>query len=425
MEKNKKKRAKKWQNLVYNIVFYGKFNYMELVKGTTYFDKTENKIKQYPYLDEDIECEVLIIGGGIEGATLNRYLSKDYDVVLVEGSRLARNSTCVSTALLEFQLDSFANDLLKTLTKEEIVEVYKMGLNSIKEIEKLMKEYGNKCNFKRKSALLYSNIKSDIKKLEDEYLFRINNGFDCEFINEENNPFEFEIKAGILDKNGGAEFNPYLFSKQMIENSLNQNKIFENTKIIRIEQDDEFNYCFTEHQNVIKCKKVVLATGFNLTLLDENVKKLLTQQVSFSIVTNKSEKVQKIKDVLIQDCLENYHYLRTLPDDRIIFGGEDAKFSGEIDEKLSNLKYESLLKKLKELLKDENLKAEFSFCGLFITTENNLGIIGKSENKNIYYFLSCGANGIINTFCGVDIIQDLLKNKKNYFEKFFSPLRKV
>ncbi len=50
--------------------------FMEYVKGQPYFCQVENKIKQYPYLNKNIECEILIIGGGIDGTILNYYLSK-------------------------------------------------------------------------------------------------------------------------------------------------------------------------------------------------------------------------------------------------------------------------------------------------------------------------------------------------------------
>lgn len=49
---------------------------MEILKGTTYFDKFKLG-KQYPYLNKDVKCDILIIGGGIDGAIVNYYLSKN------------------------------------------------------------------------------------------------------------------------------------------------------------------------------------------------------------------------------------------------------------------------------------------------------------------------------------------------------------
>ena len=400
---------------------------MEFVKGTPYFNKVNKKIKKYQYLNSDIQCDILIIGGGINGAILNFYLSKSRDVVLVDSSRIGCLSTSAATALLEFQLDDFAEDLKSTMNENQILQVYKMGLESIREINSFIYKYGNECDFKTRSSFLYSDKKKDYKKIKKEYDFRIKNGFDCNFYTKEYNPFNFDIVAGIFDRNGGAEFNPYLFTKQMIENSSNQEKIFEHTNIVNIEKVGKKIFCFTNYNEVIIANKVIIATGFNDELLDDYAKALMTKLVSYSIVTKPLKYVNLYNKALVQDCLDSYHYLRLLPDNRIIFGGEDTPFKEQIDNKLALKKYDKLLKDLKDLFPElkNQIEIEYAFCGLFSETENNLGIIGKSKNPNIMYFISCGANGIVNTFCGVKIIQDILCNKKNPLQDLFSPTRNL
>lgn len=97
-----------------------------------------------------------------------------------------------------------------------------------------------------------------------------------------------------------------------------------------------------------------------------------------------------------------------------------------INEKLAKKKYillEKYLLKLFPVLKNK-IKVEYKFCGLFGSTDNNLGVIGKSLNDDkILYFLSCGANGIINAIFGRHLIEDILENKKNELEPLFSPKR--
>lgn len=102
--------------------------------------------------------------------------------------------------------------------------------------------------------------------------------------------------------------------------------------------------------------------------------------------------------------------MRTLPDKRLIFGGEDTKFNNKgINYKLANKKYKSLLLNLKELFPEfsEQIEIEESFCGSFGATNNNLGLIGESDIKDLYYFISCGANGIINAMYGVELLEDI------------------
>ena len=120
--------------------------------------------------------------------------------------------------------------------------------------------------------------------------------------------------------------------------------------------------------------------------------------------------------------------MRLLPDGRIIFGGEDTSFnSNPIKEKKARKKYDKLLKSLCELFPSfkNKIKIEYEFCGCFGTTNNNMGLIGKSEmDDDLLLFISCGANGIINAMVGVELLDDIIQNKHNKMEKLFSPTRK-
>ena len=51
---------------------------MEYVKGQPYFCQVKEQIKKYTYLNEDLDCDILIVGGGIDGAIFNYYLSQDF-----------------------------------------------------------------------------------------------------------------------------------------------------------------------------------------------------------------------------------------------------------------------------------------------------------------------------------------------------------
>ena len=399
---------------------------MKLLKGNPYFCNVDEKIKDYPYLNKDINCEILIVGGGINGIILNNFLCEKKNVVLVDKGRLAFTCTSCATALLEYQLDDFAEDLKNILSEEQIVKIYAMGKNSIEEINQIFKHTKNECDFNLKSSLVYSNKLLDIPKFKKEYEFRKKYGFKVQFIDKKNNPFPFDLKCGLFCEDGGAQFNPYLFCKQLIGMSSNQKNIFENTEIIEIQENDNKIIAKTIYGNQIMCDKIIIATGFSEDITPE--KDLCEKFISYSIVTNQLDNVGLFDDTLIQDFYEPYHYLRLLPDKRIIFGGEDTPYNltDEIDENLATKKYKKLEKCLLDLFPDlENkLQIEYKFCGVFGATENNLVLIGKSlKSDNILYFLSCGANGIINAMFGRHLINDILENKPNEFENLFSPKR--
>lgn len=105
-----------------------------------------------------------------------------------------------------------------------------MGLDSISEINRIIKKLGNHFHFSLRPSLMYTTNIFKQNAVQKEYEFRVRHNFKATLIDENNNPFPFKIKKGIYCEDGGAEFNPYLFTKQLIENAPNQ----ENLKIKKI-----------------------------------------------------------------------------------------------------------------------------------------------------------------------------------------------
>lgn len=396
---------------------------LQTVQGNPFFVDDVVKLKQYPYVDRNLNCDILIVGGGIDGATLNYYLSKNHNVILVDKSRIGHGATSVATALLEWQLDDFCEDLENELTHEQVCNIYSMGLCSVQKIKKLIKKHGNYCNFREKSAFLFTNSIFQKKSVQKEHEFRIQNGFDSTLFTKQNNPYSFPIQAGLFSKNGGAEFNPYLFTKQMIECSKNQNKIYENTDIIHVENAQNKIVATSSFGEKIYCNKIIYATGFNHSLYSQ--KSLCDLFVSYSIIIKVPKQFSWHDKSLMQDNSSPYHYFRFIEDGTIIFGGEDSPYRTKISKNKAERKYKVLEKTFLKLFPElcGKIKITHKFCGLFGETKNNLGLIGRLEKENHLLFSSAGANGIINAFCGVEIIEDILSGKKHQFEDIFSPLR--
>ncbi len=333
----------------------------EFVKGNPFFCQFE-KLKNYPYLNRNIETDILIVGGGIVGAITNFYLSKHFNVTMVDKSRFGFGYTSCATVLLEYQLDDYADDLLKFMSEEQIVQTYKMGLFSIEKIESFINQYGNFCHFNKRPSLLYTKNIFGKSAIEKEYAFRIKHNFQAKLYDSTNNPFSFDFCAGLYCENGGAEFNPYLFTKQMIENSVNQENLFENTEISTITKTENGYVASTNFHEKIFCKKIIFATGYNFDLFKNP--SLCTRNISYTIVTKPVKDINILHNTLLQDDKKPYHYLRLLPDKRIIFGGEDTKFKGKISSWLHKTNIKNLKKNL--LIYFQCLKVKLKLNILFV-----------------------------------------------------------
>ena len=186
-------------------------------------------------------------------------------------------------------------------------------------------------------------------------------------------------------------------------------------------------FCVTTcYNHKIFANKIILATGFNMELFQDE--HLMQRFVTYTIVTNPLKNIQWKNNATIHDNQNPYHYLRKLPDDRLIFGGEDVQFKKQNFSKAKcEKKYNNLYNSLCALFENSKneIKIDYKFCGAFGTTDNNLGLIGETDVENLYLFLSCGANGILNAMNGVDIIEYIFNHRQHPLAHLFTPMRVI
>lgn len=375
----------------------------QYVQGDCIFTRINKTIKQYEYLTEDIDTEVIIVGGGVTGAILGHYFSKNnINCVILEKSRIGHGSTSITTSLLEYELDDNAMELKSYTSIENIIKSYKLGIKALDEIEEFINEHGNKCDFKRVDSFLYTDKKLENKEMKEEYYIRKEAGLPVEFIDEDNNPFLFDVKGGVIGKNGGAVLDPYKFTQHLIEVSCKQGlRVYENTEVLDVQYSENDVTVETVYDYKVKGKIIIVATGYNTGIFTKRV--FGTKTTTFNLATKPIDNIENIyKDVIIRDNKDPYNYFRTTKDNRLIIGGEDINFIPDIyNKELCNKSYETLEQRLKSLFPNLNIEIEYKYCGAFASTQDNLGFIGKDPtNSKLWYCLGYGANGILFAMLG-------------------------
>ncbi|MFL0166299.1 NAD(P)/FAD-dependent oxidoreductase [Candidatus Clostridium helianthi] len=383
---------------------------IQYVQGECFFRRINKLKKQYEYLTEDINTEVIIVGGGVTGAILGYYFTKNnIDAVILEKSRIAHGSTSITTSLLQYELDSKAMELKAYTSIDNVIKSYKLGIKALDEIEEFINEYGNTCEFKKTDSFLYTDKKIEIKEIEQEYKIRYEAGFPVEFIDETNNPFSFDVKAGVLSKGGGAQFDPYKFTHALLDSSCKKGlRVYENSEVTCINYTENEVISETVYGHKVRGKILLVATGYNTELFTKRAFGIKT--TAFNIATKPIENLREIyKSVVIRDNEVPYNYFRTTNDNRIIIGGKDINFMPDIfNEKLCEKQYDKLEQRLKNLFPDLNIEIDYRYCGAFASTQDNLGFLGKDpNNKKLWYCLGYGANGILFAILGGIMLSQL------------------
>ena len=396
---------------------------LQFVQGDSIFAKINKIPRQFSYLDKDIETDVIIVGGGVTGSILGYYLSKNnINSVILEKNIVGYGSTSITTALLQYELDGTARDLEQYTSMENIIKSYKLGLKALKEIESFAEEYGNNFNYIKRDTLLYTDKKSDIAEIEEEYNIRKKNGLDVSYISEEDNPFSFDLKAGLYSNNGGAEIDPYKFTHELLKAAMNKGlRVYENTEVTNVKYKEDGVEVQTRYDYKVKGKVVIAATGYNTNLFSD--RNFGTTTTTFNIATKPVKNFDGYYNkVLIRDNKVPYNYIRTTSDDRLIIGGEDINFIPDIyNEKAAEEKYSILETRLKTLFpKINDIEIQYKYCGAFTSTQDNLGFIGKDPNNDRLWFdLGYGANGILFAIlCGI-MLSELYLGKRNEYLNLF------
>lgn len=396
---------------------------LENVHGTPMFTKNSKIKKQYEYLTEDLDTEVIIVGGGVTGSIVGYYFSKaNIPAVILEKERVAHCSTSITTSLLQYELDSNARQLEEYTTLDNVIMSYKLGLKALDEIDEFIKKYGNKCKYQRKDTLLYTSKDEEIKEMKEEYEIRKKAGIDVKYISKEDNPFSINLKGGVYGVNGGAQLDPYEYTHELLDVSCNMGlKVYENTEVIDIKYLQDSVEVITSYGFKVKGKKVIVATGYNTERFTKQ--NFGHKTVTYNIVTKPVDRFDGwFNKVLIRDNCDPYNYFRTTEDNRIIAGGEDIDFYNSIlNEKVAKEKYEILLNRIKNMFpKINSIESEYEYCGGFISSQDNLGFFGEDPNhKNLWYCLGYGANGILFAILGGMMLSKFYKGEIDDNMKLF------
>jgi glycine/D-amino acid oxidase-like deaminating enzyme len=113
---------------------------MKLRSKETYWLLKNGLITSYPSLQNDITCEVLIVGGGITGALIAYQLSSEgFKVILIDKRDIAMGSTSATTAMIQYEIDEPLYSLKKKAGKNAAVDSYREGVLAIDKLQSIIK----------------------------------------------------------------------------------------------------------------------------------------------------------------------------------------------------------------------------------------------------------------------------------------------
>ncbi|GGD63091.1 NAD(P)/FAD-dependent oxidoreductase [Lacimicrobium alkaliphilum] len=385
----------------------------------SYYAYNADTATPYPTLNEDLQADVCIMGGGFTGLSSALHLAKaGYKVVLLEANRIGFGATGrnggqivnsysrdVDTIARKYGPDMGkamgammfeGGDIIRSLIREHqidcdhvdggaFVALNHKQLKGLEEHQKLWQQYGN-----NSMELLNKSSLSKIVK-SDRYTGGLTDGKSGHI-----QPLKLALgEARAIKALGGA--------------------LFEQSPITKVEKGDRVRV-HTAKGTVSADFLVVGANAYLSHVLPELMKRSMpcgTQIITTEILGEDTCRELLPANYCVEDCNYLLDYYRTTADHRLLYGGGvvyDGRDPDDI-ERLIRPKMEKTFPQLK------GVKVDFAWTGNFLLTMSRLPEFGRLDS-NIYYMQGYSGHGVTSTHLAGKVVSEAIKGQAERFDVF-------
>ena len=247
------------------------------------------KEKDFEKLQENMKVDVCIIGGGLTGLTTAYYLTKQgKSVALLEKDTICSHTSGGNTGKITSQHGLFYDYLIESNGMKFAKDYFEANEEAISNIRQIVKDEKIECEFKVLPAYIFTQKEDDVEKIRKEVKTTKKIGIDSSFV--ENIDLPIKIFGGIKFQNQ-AQFHPVNYANGLAKSIIENNgKIFENTKVIDIQEGKEENVVKAENYDII-AKDVVVATRYPIMKIQGSYFLKMYQSSSFAVIADPHEEL--------------------------------------------------------------------------------------------------------------------------------------
>jgi glycine/D-amino acid oxidase-like deaminating enzyme len=402
---------------------------MNVHNGQLFWPSTYTEKVEYPLLEENITCDVLIVGGGMSGALCAYTLGKetDLDVVVIDRRKPGYGSSSATTGLLRSSSNKMLHELIEQNGEQDAVYFYQLCQNALENLKNIAQNLSTDPEFREKKSLYCASTTEDVAKITREFKALKKYDFPVEYLEPQEIASRFPFtKPAALVTSGDADMNPYKFVQIMLKDAKEVGvRIFEETPLMRKTKTVHGFTCESEN-GTIQARHIIFATGYENDFLVQQLGADLNR--SFAIATEPLSSLKTwYEEMMIWETKRPYLYMRTTKDGRIIAGGLDEdQAEASVNDKLIEERGERIIQKIIEHFPDLSPRISHSWCATFGESHDGLPYIGEHPNRlGEYYCLGFGGNGTVYSMIGAGIIKDLITKGFHPASRLFTIARAV
>lgn len=380
-------------------------------------------------LQDNIRCDVCIVGAGIAGVTTAYLLAKEgRDVVLLEAKEIGGGETSRTTAHLSNALDERFDELIRLHGEDGARLAAQSHGKAIDKIEEIIKDEKIDCDFARVDGYLFAtdNKQQDDLMKELEALQKI--GW-LDVVLRKRSPLSTLTEFPCLQYPNQAHFHVLKYLSALANAFIKAGgRIFTKTKVERFETGPVVS-AVSKEGHAVAANHLVVTTNTPINdMVTMHTKQAPYRTYAIGLAVRQGE----VPDALYWDMEDPYHYVRLMKGktggenaedlDLLIVGGEDHK-TGQGDH-LSE-RFEALERWTRKHFPMAK-EVVYRWSGQVLEPVDGLGFIGRNpgDSENVYIATGDSGHGMTNSTIAGMLITDLIQGRPNPWEKLYDPSRK-
>lgn len=369
---------------------------------TSYFALSTPQSAPRPPLRGHIDCDALVIGGGICGIlTAHLLRERGLDVVLLEAGRLAGGQTRGTTAKVTVQHGAFAAKLLRTAGRERAQAYVAANLRAVDALEALALRSGADCSFERVPAFVYTLTEPGALEQEAEACALL--GLHVESTRRLPAPI---LPAAALCMEAQAQMNPLPLLRAL----AGPLRAFEHSRVISMDGP-----CARTAQGSVRAKAIAVCTNYPAFTLPGAYFLRLYQQRAYVLALEGAQPVGGI----LYGIGPGAYSLRSAQD-AVFLGGESHRCG---DARAASGCYDRLRGAAKRLFPDAQEAARWSAQDCM--TPDGIPYVGRYSMRmpGVHIATGFGKWGMSNAMAAAQLLADAITERENPLAWAFSPQR--
>ncbi|GAB1622447.1 FAD-binding oxidoreductase [Agarivorans albus] len=388
---------------------------------SSYYAASTNNPREFPQLNQDIRCDVCIIGAGFSGLSSALHLAeKGFHVVVLESAKVGFGATGRNGGQV---VNSYSRDvdvIEQRYDKNTAQALNEMIFEGGEIIRSRIAQYNIECDYQAGGVFAANNPKQFKGLQEQKANWERFGNHQLQLLDKaelEQIVGTTAYQGGLLDMQGG-HIHPLNLALGEAEAVLGLGgEIYEQSAVLSYQAGEPAKVT-TEHGSVTANYLLFAGNAYLGELepkLSDKAIRCGTQVIATEPLSDELCQQLLPQNYCVEDCNYLLDYYRLTADKRLLFGGGvvyGAKPLASIEKQIRP-KFEALFPQLK------GTAIDYAWTGNFLLTYSRMPQFGRLDS-NIYYLQGYSGHGLTCTHLAGKLLAEVLSDQAQRFDVFAS-----